>query len=441
MLVSFSLENYRSYRKKAVLSMEPGERLRKYAKENTLGIAGTTEKFLKSVALFGANGSGKSTVVKGLELMREMVLRPTQDIGQPLPFEPFRLDEVSERQPTRFEAVFVKADVKYIYCFAYTESRVVAETLQERRLSGTRSKTKTIFQRTADGVRPVPKGQGKAVKGTRPNSLLLYSLQTNNFTPAVQVFDWFRNDLIVFDQQVDFTIFDNGLLNDERVKKELNNFLRAADINIVGLGYREVAVPKTTTQLLEKFWQLYGATEIPAKQPIETSQRFLYTIRKRYDEQGRRISDAEIPLSAESTGTQRVVLIALAMISSQIQGNQKTVVFDEFEEGLHVEMAVGLLNLFNSVKNQNQFILATHQLELLDARIRTDQIYFTEKNYRGESDLYALFDYGASVARSDVAFSKRYIKGQFGAIPVINLENFHADLNQFKDEGNLGEYE
>lgn len=141
------------------------------------------------------------------------------------------------------------------------------------------------------------------------------------------------------------------------------------------------------------------------------------------------IGQIELPLAEESTGTQRIVLIALAIIESQRKGNQKTLVFDEFEEGLHVEMATSLLNLFNSEQNLNQVILATHQLALLDADIRVDQIYFTEKNYRGESELYSLFDYGDAVARSDVAFSKRYQKGQFGATPVIQLADFQQRLH------------
>ncbi|MGP4116892.1 AAA family ATPase [Levilactobacillus zymae] len=433
MLIDFTLKNFRSYRNEATLSMETGERLRKYDRENTLKIPHTKDKVLKSVAMFGANGSGKSTVIKGLNLMRQMVLRPTQDVSQQLPYDPFRLNETAPHQPTQFEISFVKDDFKYDYQLTYTQERIIDEVLRERNLAFPNAQQKVLFKRTAAKIQVAPSGQDEALKTTRPNALLLYSLQASNYAPAVRVFNWFRNDLIIFNQQVDFSLFDNGFINDQRVQKELNDFLRASDVNIIGLGYRETAVTPETTKFLTQLLQLSGNLEEPLPQQAKAKQRSLYTVHKRYNDQGERVGNVEIPLSAESTGTQRIVLIALAIISSQIQHNQKTLIFDEFEEGLHYEMAVGLLNLFNSPKNQNQFVLATHQLELLDAHIRTDQIYFTEKNYRGESDLYSLFDYGTSVARSDVAFSKRYIKGQFGAIPVINLESFQADLARSED--------
>lgn len=406
MLIEFTLNNYRSYRTAATLSLETGERLTKRNWENTFMIPGTKERILKSVALFGANGSGKSTVIKGLALLKWLITQPTQAIGQELPAAPFRLDQASAQVPTTFNIVLTTAGYQYTYRLVYDRTTILGEQLKGKRLDG-KSRQRVIFERQRQDVTRGPKALQEVVKQTRPNALLLYQLQAVNFGDAIRVFNWFQDDLIIFDERDarDFAVFDNQFMTQSQVQHELQDFLRAADVNVIGLTYREM--PTATT----------GTT------------RYLFTQHKQFDAAGNVIGQIELPLAEESTGTQRIVLIALAIIESQRKGNQKTLVFDEFEEGLHVEMATSLLNLFNSEQNLNQVILATYQLALLDADIRVDQIYFTEKNYRGESELYSLFDYGDAVARSDVAFSKRYQKGQFGATPVIQLADFQRRLH------------
>ena len=44
---------------------------------------------------------------------------------------------------------------------------------------------------------------------------------------------------------------------------------------------------------------------------------------------------------------------------------------------------------------------------------------FIDKNDRGESKLYALSDLRV---REDASFSKDYLQGKYGAIPIFNYE-------------------
>ena len=62
--------------------------------------------------------------------------------------------------------------------------------------------------------------------------------------------------------------------------------------------------------------------------------------------------------------------------------------------------------------------LADQLLLLLDVI----QIYFVEKDFTGESDLYSIFDFDDST-RGDIGYYKRYMKGAFGAIPNIDAKN------------------
>lgn len=79
-----------------------------------------------------------------------------------------------------------------------------------------------------------------------------------------------------------------------------------------------------------------------------------------------------------------------------------------------------IVRLFNSndtnPKNA-QLIFATHDTNLLDNRFfRRDQIWFTEKNRYGATDLYSLVEYKI---RNDASFEADYIAGKYGAIPYI----------------------
>ena len=60
----------------------------------------------------------------------------------------------------------------------------------------------------------------------------------------------------------------------------------------------------------------------------------------------------------------------------------------------------------------------------MDNQLRKDQIYFIDKNYRGESQLYSLFDFAEDTkgSRSDITYYRRYLKGLFGGIPNIETQ-------------------
>ena len=53
--------------------------------------------------------------------------------------------------------------------------------------------------------------------------------------------------------------------------------------------------------------------------------------------------------------------------------------------------------------------------------MRRDQIYFVEKNQKGESSFYSLADFKG--IRNDAYFEKDYIKGKYGAIPFLGYDS------------------
>jgi len=70
-----------------------------------------------------------------------------------------------------------------------------------------------------------------------------------------------------------------------------------------------------------------------------------------------------------------------------------------------------------------QLIFATHDTNLLKPQLfNRDQIWFSEKNKQGATDVYSLSDIKG--VRPDEAFEKQYLQGKYGAIPFLGNFEF-----------------
>lgn len=86
---------------------------------------------LRSAAIYGANASGKSNLIKALQYMRGVVIESATMIqpGQTYAVQPFRLDKASADEPTSFETTLILDGVRHQYGFSMTAERIVAEHL------------------------------------------------------------------------------------------------------------------------------------------------------------------------------------------------------------------------------------------------------------------------------------------------------------------------
>jgi uncharacterized protein len=94
-------------------------------------------------------------------------------------------------------------------------------------------------------------------------------------------------------------------------------------------------------------------------------------------------------------------------------------------------MAIEVMRLFAN-RNQNpkraQLIFNTHDTNLLNTgTLRRDQIWFTEKDAKGESHLYPLTDFKP---RRQENLESGYLQGRYGAIPFIHSDEFVTSLSE-----------
>lgn len=413
MLIEFRLKNYASFKNEAILSAQTGERLYKYKDTNTF--QGKDVSLLKNLLIFGPNGAGKSRLLRGLDVMKHLVLNGgAKAVTDPLIYTPFIFNEKNQHEDTTFGIVIQFNKQIYDYSFSYNNEQISTEKLVL--ING--DKEETYFERTGQDFLIIPDNLKDLIPRLRKNALFLFLAQQNNDNPASDIYKWFAEDLsiILSGNHVIIGKEFAELLKNKQIKDELLSFLQAVDFNISDITVRNI--PYST-----------------GSDPLDTSPRtvpMLFTSHKVYNDDGDLLGQAELPLTEESDGTKRILYIALVILDAQMHGNHRTILFDEFDSSLHPELARTLIQIFNSKENLNQFILTTQDVQLLDNPIRIDQIYLVDKNFQGVNDLKSVFDFSnpRTSGRLDVNLAKKYIEGKFGSMPVVDTEGLMDILQE-----------
>ena len=441
MLIDFKIQNNLSFKESTTFTMQTGARLVKF--NDTHIIKDERVNLLKNALIFGANGSGKTNLFASLNQFKGLVLNlgDAKQTSKDISTNPFRMQNENENKSTQFDITLLLKKNIYNYCIEFNEEQILLERLFEVN----KNKESIIFERIYQYEDEYKyeinsnKIDKKLQNFTRKNNLFLSVLASFNNKIALDIVDWFQNKLVFIHD--DSMVFERdplaGKLMDPNFKEEVLNILKIADFNIEDLKVNKKSLKANPQffKLMEEVSKHVGGN--PQPEVILNEITLFYN---KYDNQGRVVGKSEIELLEDSKGTIKMLYIAAIIVDSYNEG--RTILFDEFDTAFHLAICEFLIALFNSKRNENnQFILTTHELELLDCELRVDQIWFAQKNYKNETELYSLFDFNDlnNRKRSDVSFAKKYIKGQFGAKPVIDLLsaknyflNKDLDLNLFE---------
>lgn len=418
------MKNFKSFKEETTLSAEAGERLSKKNKSNTIVING--KRILKNLLIFGPNGSGKSNLLDGLKQMQNMIMHDAAKVTDPLAVNEFLLSPETRVEDTYFDITFSVNKRIYEYEFAYNAKQFTYESLS----AVLKTRKNIYFERTETSFRGNDTNLNEVATRTKKNSLVLYTAMQNNIPVPTEVFTWFADELVfVGDYQNTPVVSDLvSLAKDEKVKEQLLKFLHFADFNIVDLEVNEQRTPID--------WNLrYLDSKV-----LSPTMNQLLAVHKVYDENGDLAGKQRLSMESESRGTQKILMIALSFINAELNGNGKTLLFDEFDDSLHLELSKAMISIFNSEANNNQFILTTHELQLLDAGLRIDQIYLVEKDFKGVSELSSIFDFKdtRNTTRGGISYMKRYVEGRFGATPIVEpTEMLNALTATSKESGAL----
>ncbi len=157
-------------------------------------------------------------------------------------------------------------------------------------------------------------------------------------------------------------------------------------------------------------------------------QKVVYAVHEVYDENRNIVGEKLFTLKQESTGTLRFLGYIQHIIKIISSGG--VFIVDEMSARLHPLLTKLIVDIFSSSQNEKaQLIFTTHDISLLNSnQFRRDEVVFVDKNERGESVLYALSDLKV---REDATFSKEYLQGKYGAIPIFKYDEIlSGDSNE-----------
>ncbi len=415
MLIQFSVENFKSFKDEAVLSMVAAS----ITENKDHVINKINPPLLKSAVVYGANASGKSNLVKAMQFMKGFILSSSKETQatESISFSPFRLNTETEHSPSIFEIVFIHDGIRYRYGFAVDDKKVHAEWLyfikNVRELE--------VFTRDGQKFNLTShfKSEESLVKADRirPNALLLSVSAQFNGKIATDILKWFHQFNVISGlHPVQYGHFTIKFAKSEAGRKAVLDFLKNADVGIEDLKVTETEVDFENLPL-----QLKNILE---NKKGKVTKFNVGTFHKKFDNSGRVAGLEKFNMDdEESAGTKKIFELSGPLLNTLQKG--RVLVIDELDARLHPRLIVEICTMFNSKeRNSNgaQLIFVSHNTRLLDKNLfRRDQIWFLEKNKQEASELYSLveFQVDGKKIRKDASYEKDYLRGRYGAVPMV----------------------
>lgn len=406
MVLEIRLSNFFSIKDEIVLEMQAANIHTKKAKEleaNTF-VCGK-ERLLKTVAIYGANASGKSNIIKAIRACVRMIIEShNYNEGTVFAFMPFKFGGMG--QPSCFFIRFLIEGVEYEYAFSMTRTEILTEELYyypngRRSLIFARDERKGMEKKDVYEFRSVIRRPLDVAENTSKKTLFISRASQMDREVAKEVFRYFWERFVL-----NYTGYDSlaveALL---RANKEaFLKVLRTADSDIVDVRTHRKVKPFITAS-----WDEQGNPWHPQDNRQE-NQLMIKTFHR---------SNPAVAFDffmEESAGTQ-VLFMMMLTIMNVIKEN-KVLLIDEIETSLHTKLVEYIIDLFHH-SDSAQLIYTTHNTNLLDTnKLRRDQVYFVNKRDDASSDLYSLFDY--KDFRENMDMEKAYLQGRFDAIPYID---------------------
>ena len=406
MLLRFRAANVYSFRDEFELDLRPRKR----------GEAGSKSEPTRVVAIYGANASGKSNVIKAVDWMgaavRGSAMDWTPNGGVPRPL--FKLDPAAREEATLFEQEFLLDGVRYVYGFEVSDERVETEWLFEY----VTERRRTLFVRDADAEDEYD-FKGRWLKGeldqirrlTRPNALFVtVGAQLNN-PQLTRVFEWFgeyASEVGATESAQVYWSRPDGRLGARFA--DIEPLLAMADLGIVGAAFVERDIPS------------------------RDGRRHVRELRLQHRGV---VGPVDLDFSEESDGTQ-VWLSTVDEVLAALRAGE-VLLHDELDASLHPALVAEVLRLFRDPKanpHGAQLICTLHDVSLLgsahaDPPLDRREVWITEKDSMGRSELHPLTDAHPATQEN---LERGYLRGRYGGVPRVGAGWLAMDVARLLNE-------
>lgn len=447
MLVSLSVANFRSFAAEETFSLVASKRLAGTHDDHLIPIPGSDESVLRCAVLYGANGAGKSNLLKALRYAEMFVLRARGKKGSGTGREPFRLSEKNEA-PSTFDLQFVAEDTLYHFGFSVDDEHVAEEWLAYT-VAG---RERTLYERTTDANgKVVIEAPGLKNSGQKLEAMVTVGGPANqSFLATVRatlardelgehisnVIAWFEDIALIAPEQPLGPI-GAMLSGSPEFLDFAGKFLKSSSTGVDHLRVDKVTISEDELRSLlprELYSRLIddaseGGMSLTLR---EGSELFIepkgesYRLTVQAAHQCNNGTVIPLEMAEESDGTQRLLNLLPALYFAQ--SSSGVYFIDEIDRSMHPVLVRKLLEFFlKSCKGEKrQIIVTTHESNLLDLDLlRRDEIWFVEKDQSAATRLYSLTDFKV---RKDLQIRKGYLEGRFGGIPFL------GDLDALSDK-------
>lgn len=353
----------------------------------------------KIMAVLGANGSGKTQLLKPLVFLCDFILGNLNHISNKIPYSTF---STKQAENTEFILGFMLLDKDDIYQeYRYELLLNDGEILREALYQKTSQSFSYIFERSYNNKKMNYKHRNFASSGFINNAPPTISL----ITLANLIVETIADGMIELLRRFQNNFFNKN--NKENIINSLKMTTKLFDENPL--------IKKQAESLLQKFdTGISELTQIStlvlnAEQQQETIL-FPYCVHKTDD------GEFIIPMTEESNGTQSAYNL-LGLILPVLQ-NGGVAIIDELDNDLHPHLLPEIFNLFRSEHtnpHNAQLIFTCHTPEVFNI-LNKHQIYLVEK-INQQSEAWRL-DEVEGVRNDDNLYAK-YMAGAFSAVPNL----------------------
>ena len=394
MIKNLSFRNFYSFAGEAIIDFGLGKKPTPSGYDITVG----SERYNKTVAVVGANGSGKTQFVKPLAFLRWFVTESFLGVApdRNLPFYPHKLHST---ESSHFELEFMHQGVDYRYQLELTNTAVIAEALYEK----TSTQFSYVFKRekTAHGYSfkqkgfPFAKAQAEKLRSTASLIAAAHSYDVAEARPFIEFFNCIESNVIssgrVHFQHEAVIEAAEQFQQDPDLQKQMSKAISQFDLGLSGVKIRELTrIDETGKE--EKLFVPFGLHQTADG------------------------GSFELPFFEESSGTQSAFVLLEPILRTLRQGG--VAVIDELDNDLHPHLVPRLLEWFefdHSNPHQAQLIFTCHTPEVLNL-LQKHQVYLVEKRNQA-SEAWRLDD--MTGLRADDNLYAKYMTGALGAVPTL----------------------
>lgn len=449
MLIRFTVSNFLSFKDETEFNMLPGKGGAYKQHPNHLTNTKSGIKILKTAAIYGANASGKSNLIKAVQFLRDLILNDIKGIIVPSS-KRFKLDESYKSKSSTFRIEYEYKNIHFDYGLEIDKGNIIEEWLYV--INSVKKESETLlFKRKNKDVtfgeyyNKIDTTYVKKYleKKLNSNQCAINAIYNNiDDDSLIDTFQEAMSNLMIVTPDMYNSDYASSIISKEKPKEYAQNILKNSKTGIEELIIKDIPADNffsyededSKLNLIETFEdEILNAKNLEDPKNNQNTENYglAFYIRNDYNlltkKKGEYFvsvlktkhlnSNNLFDLDEESDGTNRLfeLIPAFEHLTSE---NDYVYIIDELERSMHPILAKELLNLYvHNTSSKSQLIFTTHESHLLDLELlRQDEIWFTEKNIDGSSIFYPLSDFNP---REDKNIRLGYLEGRYGGIPFL----------------------